>query len=545
MTLSARSLLTAILVGCGLTSMSANAQTVQILGQGSLSLPYGVAVDSSGNVFVANTNDSQIDEILASGDYATVKSILPKAGFDYPYGVTLDGSGNIFVADTYNNFVEEIPTKGGYTTISVLAAALNGDFIYPTSVAVDSSGNVFVADPDDNAVYEIVAAGGYANIKSVGAANGYFTLPGGVALDSSGNVFVADYGNNAVKEVLAAGGYVTVKTLGSGFKAPQGVAVDTSGNVYVADTGNNAVKEILAEGGYTTVNTLAAATGNFNTPAAVAVDTSGNVYVADSVNNVVKKILLGASPLAASVLPGGRSVETGTVATVFATIVNAGSTALSGCGIDLPASAPAGLSIGFQTTDPSTNALTGTPNQSVAIPANGLQTFLLSFQSSAALTAPGLAPVFACQGVAPAPVTAGVDTVDLTFSTTPIADIIALAATTSNDGTVHIANGDGAFAVATIDAGAASSLTAVTDTGAATLPLTAVLCQTNSAGQCLVPPAVSVPVSIAANGTPTFSVFVGANAAIPFAPGTSRIFVRFIDGSGVSHGSTSVAVTTN
>ena len=537
--------MTAIVALCGLAALSAQAQTVAILGKGSLSVPYGVAVDASGNVFVANTNDSKINEIPASSGYATVNTILSGTAFYLPYGVALDSAGDLFVADTYNGLVEKIPAKGGYTSISVLPAAANGDFILPTSVAVDSAGNVFVADPDANAVYEILAAGGYAKVISLGVAKGGFYLPGGVAVDADDNVYVADYGNSAVKEILAAGGYTVVNTLGSGFSLPEGVAVDGSGNVYVADTGNNAVKEILAAGGYTTVQTLAASTGNFNSPGAVAVDTSGNVYVADTGNNVVKKILLAPSPLAASVLPGGRSVVTGTPATVFATMLNAGSTALSGCGIALPASAPAGLSLSFQTTDPSSNALTGTPNQTAAIAANGLQTFLLSFQSSAAVTAAGLAPVFSCQDTTAAPVTPGVDTVDLAFSATPVADIIALAATASNDGTVHVANGSGAFAVATINAGAAGDLTAEVDSGGATLPATAVLCQTDSSGQCQGTPGQSVPISIAAGGSPTFSVFVGANGSIPFDPGASRLFVHFLDGSGVSHGSTSVAVTTN
>jgi sugar lactone lactonase YvrE len=545
MIFSARPLMTAVMALCGLAAYSAEAQTVEILGQGSLSIPYGVAVDAGGNVFVANTNDSKINEIPAAGGYATVNTILAGTGFYYPYGVALDSAGDLFIADTYNGLVEKIPAAGGYASISVLPAAANGDFIRPTSVAVDGAGNVFVADPDANAVYEILASGGYTKVVSLGVAKGNFYLPGSVALDAAGNVYVADFGNSAVKEILAAGGYTAVNTLGSGFKTPEGVAVDSSGNVYVADSGNNAVKEILAAGGYTTVQILAASTGNFNAPGAVAVDGSGNVYVADSGNNVVKRILLAPSPLAASVLPGGRSVVTGTPATVFATLLNAGSTALSGCGVSLPSSAPAGLSLTFQTTDPSSNALTGTANQAAAIPANSLQTFLLSFQSSAAVTASGLAPVFACQDVAPAAVTPGVDTVDLAFSATPVADIIALAATASSDGTVHVANGSGAFAVATINAGAAGDLTAEVDSGGASLPATAVLCQTDAAGQCQGTPAQSLPVSIAAGGSPTFSVFVGASGSIPFAPGATRIFVRFLDSSGVSHGSTSVAVTTN
>jgi hypothetical protein len=249
--------------------------------------------------------------------------------------------------------------------------------------------------------------------------------------------------------------------------------------------------------------------------------------------------------LAASILPGGRSVQVGADATVFATILNAGTTSLSNCQIQLPPDAPAGLSLGYQTTDSATNALTGTPNTPVAIAANGAQSYLLDFQASGALSVTNMPVFFDCDYTNPAAVTVGVNTIDLLFSTTPIPDIIALAATATNDGTVHVANGVGAFAVATDNAGAAGTLTASVDTGSAVLPASVELCATTADGQCLSAPAASVPVDFAAGATPTFSIFVSATGSIPFDPGGSRVFVRFLDSDGVSHGSTSVAVTTD
>jgi hypothetical protein len=248
--------------------------------------------------------------------------------------------------------------------------------------------------------------------------------------------------------------------------------------------------------------------------------------------------------LAAAVLPGGRSVQIGSDATVFATILNSANIGLNDCQVALPPSAPAGLQLTYQTTDPATNALTGSPNTPVAIGANGSQTFLLDFKSSEAVNVTALPLYFDCDSTLPATSIAGVNTVDLVFSTTPIADIVALAATATNDGTVHVAGGAGAFAVATVDVGAAATLTASTDTGAATLPASITLCQTAASGQCLSPPAAAVPISFTANATPTFSIFVSSSSTIPFAPGSSRVFVRFEDAGGVSHGSTSVAVTT-
>jgi hypothetical protein len=258
---------------------------------------------------------------------------------------------------------------------------------------------------------------------------------------------------------------------------------------------------------------------------------------------------LPASPAVSSVLPGGRSVEVGTTATVFATMINAGPTALTGCQIGLPASAPSGLSISYQTTDPATNQPTGTPNTPVTIAGNdGIQTFLLAFSATAPLAAPGLALSFVCTGVQPVTTIPGVNTVDLLFSASPIPDVVALAATATNNGVVDVPfsnSGAGAFAVASDNVGADGMITVTADTGSATLPLTITLCETTSNGQCLAAPASSVTLDYMAGATPTFSVFIAASGPVAFAPANSRIFLRFLDGSGVSHGSTSVAVETD
>jgi hypothetical protein len=259
-----------------------------------------------------------------------------------------------------------------------------------------------------------------------------------------------------------------------------------------------------------------------------------------------------ASPLVSSVLPGGRSVEVNTVATIFASMINTGSTALSGCQIGLPASAPAGLTMTYQTTNPATNAPTGTPNTPVTIAGNdGLQTFLLAFSSTVPVQAPGLALNFVCTGVEPATTVAGVNTVDLLFSASAIPDVIALSATASNNGIVTVpfsTGGAGAFAVASENIGIDGMITATADTGSATLPLAITVCETVPAtGQCMAAPAPSVTLDFMQGPpfAPTFSIFITATAAVPFNPAASRIFLRFTDASGVSHGSTSVAVETN
>jgi hypothetical protein len=154
---------------------------------------------------------------------------------------------------------------------------------------------------------------------------------------------------------------------------------------------------------------------------------------------------------------------------------------------------------------------------------------------------------FDCENTDPAPINVGLNTLLLSASNTPVPDIVALAATLSNDGIVNIAgtNGTGAFAVATVNVGASGSITASADTGTATLPVNISLCETNPAtGQCISGITSNVTTQINANATPTFGIFIQGNGNVPFDPAKNRIFMRFKDGGGVTRGSTSVAVRT-
>jgi hypothetical protein len=257
-----------------------------------------------------------------------------------------------------------------------------------------------------------------------------------------------------------------------------------------------------------------------------------------------------AASLVAAVLPGARSVVSTGQATIFATMLNVSGSALNNCQVELPSATSRQLQLSFQTTDPASNALTGSPDTPVTIGANGSQTFLLSFgnvvNSGTVFADPGQQMLFACDGVDPAATTQGVNTVDLSFSPTPVADVIALAAVAGGTGTLDFpTSGAGAFAVATDNVGSADTLTVSVDTGSATLPLALALCPTDASAQCTSPPATSISQSFAAGAAPTFSVFASASAPVAFAPATNRIFVRFKDSAGASHGSTSVAVETH
>jgi hypothetical protein len=252
-----------------------------------------------------------------------------------------------------------------------------------------------------------------------------------------------------------------------------------------------------------------------------------------------------ASPLVAAVLPSSRSVQVSNTATAFATIINSGSSAVSGCAIVPVTTVPA--SFVYQTTNPATNALTGSPNTRVSIAAVASQSFVIAFTPNAPFAPTIVMLSFDCTGVSAAPSNTGLNTLLLSASTLPVPDTVALAATAQNDGILHISGttGSNAFAIATVNVGASASITATATTGAATLPLRISLCQTDPmSGQCISSIGPSVTTTIETNATPTFAIFATASGAVPFLPQTNRIFVEFSDANEVVRGSASVAVET-
>jgi hypothetical protein len=254
--------------------------------------------------------------------------------------------------------------------------------------------------------------------------------------------------------------------------------------------------------------------------------------------------LPAAAQLAAAVLPASRSVAVGNTATAFATIINAGTTTATSCSI-APATSFSGTFL-YQTTNPATNQLTGTPNTPANIAAGKFQTYVVAFTPNAAVGPIDEQLTFTCANAGPAPVSSGINTLLFSANAKPVPDIVALGATASGDGTLHLASDSsaGAFAVATVNVGASGAITASVDTGLAILPVTLSICATNTSGACIATPSSTVATTINSNATPTFAIFATANGAIPFNPGLNRIYVRFADSTGASRGATSVAVTT-
>ena len=248
--------------------------------------------------------------------------------------------------------------------------------------------------------------------------------------------------------------------------------------------------------------------------------------------------------LVSAVLPASRSVEVGTLATAFATVINTDSVAAEDCVVRLPDAVSAEFF--FQASDPATNELIGEPNQAVTINPGAAQSFVFGITPSAELSAAEVALQFQCAGAPEAASVVGLNTLLFSASSAPVPDLIALVATTTNNGVMELGDNTGFFTAATINVGSAATITVQADVGGANLPMTLSLCQTDPETSVCINPAVPstepVTVEIVDGGSPTFAVFATASGSIPLDPARSRVFLLFSDELGEVRGATSVAV---
>jgi sugar lactone lactonase YvrE len=310
--------------------------------------PLGENCTATANTGTASANVTSVavacaDSGVAVGTLAGAGPTQPGNGngtgtaatFDAPAGVAVDSSGNVYVAEYGNNDIRKITPEGAVTLFAGSTAGPTGEghangtgsaasFWNPTGVAVDSAGNVYVADESNNEIRKITPDGAVTLFAgsptgAIGNSDGtgqsaLFSAPNGIAIDSSGNLWVTDSANNEIREITIPGAVVTTP-YGNGtagrtnavgtaaeFNNPTAIAVDpSSGNLFVADTGNNEIREItvstntvsLFAGSSTGASGSNNATGSaatFHAPSGIAIDSAGNLYVADTNNSEIRMI---------------------------------------------------------------------------------------------------------------------------------------------------------------------------------------------------------------------------------------------------------------
>jgi len=260
--------------------------------------PTGVAVDGAGNVYVADTYIETIRKVTPAGEIMTLAGLAGSWGsadgtgsaarFHQPDGVAVDSAGNVYVADRVNSTIRKVTPAGVVTTLAGLAGSYGSkdgtgsaaEFFFPTGIAVDSAGVVYVADSHNNTIRKVTPAGVVTMLAGLAGVNGtnvgkgstdgtgsaaLFDNPTGVAVDSAGNVYVADSNNNTIRKVTPTGVVTTLAGLacrsgsadGTGsaarFSYPTGIAVDSVGNIYVGDNQNNTIRKVTAAGVVTTL----------------------------------------------------------------------------------------------------------------------------------------------------------------------------------------------------------------------------------------------------------------------------------------------------
>jgi|DewCreStandDraft_3_1066083.scaffolds.fasta_scaffold00063_13 sugar lactone lactonase YvrE len=315
--------------------------------QAVLNLPYGLAVDAQGHLYIADTQHHRIRRVTLGQESPRIETIAGtgisgfngddrpaiEAHLNFPRGLAVDAAGNLYVADTFNHRVRKITPEGMITTVAGTGrAGFSGDgdlavraeLRFPLAVAVDADGRLYIADAGNNRVRRVDLDGVIATIAGTGkrgfegddgpAVAAALDTPAALAFDKEGRLLIADMGNHRIRRVDLSSGQITTLagkgtpgSAGDGGAAkeaelntPGGLAVDAEGTIFIADSGNHRVRKIGGDGTISAVTgtgtagfggdgTLAsAATLNFPTGLAIAPD--GHLVIADTFNHRVRKL---------------------------------------------------------------------------------------------------------------------------------------------------------------------------------------------------------------------------------------------------------------
>ncbi|WP_322755685.1 protein kinase domain-containing protein [Frankia sp. Cas3] len=303
--------------------------------------PSGVAVDNTGTLYIADSDNHRVRRVGTDGIISTIAGIgtygfsgdggpATHAQLSNPTGVTVDNTGTLYIADQNNHRIRRVSTNGTITTVTGTGTygfagdsgpATHAQLAYPTGVTVDNTGTLYIADRNSKRVRRVGTDGTITTVAGTGtygfagdggpATDAQLAYPTGVAVDNTGTLYIADQNNQRIRRVSTDGTITTVAGTGTyGFAGdggpathaqlthPSGVAVDNTGTLYIADQNSNCVRRIGTDGRITTV----AGTGTFGYsgdggpathaqlahPTAVAVDNTGTLYIADQFSRIRK-----------------------------------------------------------------------------------------------------------------------------------------------------------------------------------------------------------------------------------------------------------------
>jgi hypothetical protein len=324
----------------------------------------GVAVNNSGDVYIADTGNNRVVEVTPAG----VQTTVPATGLSGPMGVAVNNSGDVYIADTGNNRVVEVTPAGVQTVVDDQVGA-------PAELARDAAGDVFIADQDDNRAVEVTPGGLESTVSTQRGGT-----PQGAAVGTGGSLFVAYTDNNDVVKVTPSGASSTVES--TGLSSPEGLADDLLGNVYIANTADKQVVKVTSAGVTSTIGS------GLSAPADVAVGppTSTASTFGKSVT------------LTANAVPAGPGGPMGTVTfTVGSTVLGAATLSENSSGLDVATVTTTALPAGTDTIKASysgdsaygTSSATCVMSVQLALSPGTLPTATKSASYSATITAAG------------------------------------------------------------------------------------------------------------------------------------------------------------